>query len=169
MTWLLAAVCAAVSVPSGLRWLRIAQREHYLAPSVSKLAWRWWSAGPLNLALFALSMIGLVGTLFTPWAGYLVAIGQTGPQGLTLRGRTSPLSWTERLRRLALLTGVLLLVVYIAGGLGKSAFIVTFGLFMLPVLIDLGLLILNPIERRLGDRWVGQASARLVITNAALL
>jgi UDP-N-acetylmuramoyl-tripeptide--D-alanyl-D-alanine ligase len=136
---------------------------------VSRFAWRWWSAGPVNLFLFALSVIGLIGTLLTPWAGYLVAIGQMGPQGLTIRGRTSPLSWTQRLRRLALLTGVMVVVVYIAGGLTKSAFVVTLGLFALPALTDLGMFILNPVERRMGDRWVQQASARLKATGAKVV
>jgi UDP-N-acetylmuramoyl-tripeptide--D-alanyl-D-alanine ligase len=169
MTWVLAATCAAVSVPSALKWLRIAQREHYLAPSVSRFAARWWSAGPINLILLAVSIIGLIGTLFTPWAGYLVAIGQMGPQGLTIRGRTSPLAWTDRMRRLAVVTGLMLLVVYVAGGLGKSAFIVTLGLFLLPALTDLALIFLGPVEMRLGNRWVEQASARLRASGAKVV
>ena len=26
-----------------LRWWRVAQREHYLAGSVTTFAWRWWT------------------------------------------------------------------------------------------------------------------------------
>jgi hypothetical protein len=33
------------------RWLRIAQREHYLPASVTRFAIRWWSAGQVNLLL----------------------------------------------------------------------------------------------------------------------
>ncbi len=36
-------------VPAGLRWLRVAQREHYLAGSVLRFAGRWWGSTPLNL------------------------------------------------------------------------------------------------------------------------
>src|SRR5437870_3647177 len=35
------AALAAAAV-AGLRWLRVAQREHYLAGSVTRFAWRWW-------------------------------------------------------------------------------------------------------------------------------
>jgi UDP-N-acetylmuramoyl-tripeptide--D-alanyl-D-alanine ligase len=136
---------------------------------VSRFAWRWWSAGAVNLLLFGLSLVGLIGTFFTPWAGYLVAIGQLGPQGLTIRGRTSPLSWTRRMVRLASVTGAVLLVVYLTGGLTKSAFIVTAGLFLLPALTDLALVVLGPIERRLGDRWVDQASTRLRASGARVV
>jgi len=169
MTWALAAACAVASVPSALRWLRIAQREHYLAPSVTRFAARWWAAGPVNLALFVISVMGLIGTLLTPWAGYLVAIGQLGPQGLTLRGRSSPTNWTRRLWRLAIVIGITLSVIYVTGGLSKSAFLITLGLFLLPVITDIGLLILDPIERRLGNRWVDQASARLKASGARVV
>ncbi len=54
MIWVLAAICGVASIPAGLRWLRIAQREHYLPPSVSRFAWRWWTNGSSNLGLFAL-------------------------------------------------------------------------------------------------------------------
>ncbi len=43
----------AVSVLSialaGPRWLRVAQREHYLVDAVSRFALRWWTSGPVNL------------------------------------------------------------------------------------------------------------------------
>src|SRR5205807_5576941 len=36
------ASAVAASVLAGVRWLRVAQREHYLAGSVIRFAARWW-------------------------------------------------------------------------------------------------------------------------------
>ena len=161
MTWVLAAVCGLATVPAGLRWLRVAQREHYLPPSVTRFAARWWRRDPLNLGLVGVAMIGLAGSLWSPWLGFLVPAAQLGPIGLTVRGRTSPLAWTGRLRRLAILAGAMVLAFYLAGALVVSPFLVVLGLILLPVLIDLALVLLSPIEQNLGNRWVEQAAARL--------
>jgi UDP-N-acetylmuramoyl-tripeptide--D-alanyl-D-alanine ligase len=55
------------------------------------------------------------------------------------------------------------------GALSGSALTVTLGLFALPVLVDLALTILGPIERRIGDRWVEQAAARLRSSGARVV
>ena len=145
MTWILAAVCAIASVPAGLRWLRVAQREHYLAPSVSRFAFRWWGHGWVNRILAAVAIAGVIGTLWSVWFGFLVALAQVGPIGLSLKGRTSPVVWTARLKRLALMIVVLLAVVYLVGGLTKSAFVVVVGLALLPAIVDLVLAIRIPV------------------------
>ena len=79
MTWVLAAVCGLATIPAGLRWLRIAQREHYLAPSVTRFALRWWSVSPTNRLLLALGVVGVIGTIWSVWFGFLVAAAQIGP------------------------------------------------------------------------------------------
>ena len=64
-------LCLAASLVAAPRWLRIAQREHYLPRSVTRFAIRWWSAGQVNLLLavaavtaslsaFSLSVMALV-------------------------------------------------------------------------------------------------------------
>ncbi len=161
MIWVLVAVCAAAAVPAGLRWLRIAQREHYLAPSVTRFAIRWWGNGPINLSLSVLSVIGVVGSSFALWLGFLVPVAQFGPIGLSLAGRTSPLAWTPRLRRLTLVSAVLALATFVGGALADSPLVIVLGLALLPLLVDLALVVVAPVERRIGERWVTQAAGRL--------
>ena len=169
MTWILAAACGAASIPAGLRWLRVAQREHYLAPSVTRFAWRWWTSGLVNLLLSLVAAVGVVGTLWSPWFGFLVAAVQVGPVGLNVRGRTSKLVWTPRLNRLAVLTLVFVVAVYLVGGFAGTPLIVVLGLLLLPVFLDMAMGLLAPIEKRLGDRWVDQAAGRLRSSSARVV
>ena len=169
MTWILGAVCAIASVPAGLRWLRVAQREHYLAPSVSRFAIRWWGHGWVNRILAAVAIAGVFGTLWSVWFGFLVALAQVGPIGLSLKGRTSPVVWTARLKRVALTIVVLVVVVYLVGGLTNSAFVVVAALALLPAIVDLVLAILAPVEGRIGSRWVEKASGKLKTSGARVV
>jgi len=161
--------CVLAAIPAGLRWLRVAQREHYLAGSVATFAGRWWTSGPFNGVLFALMVVGLVGSWWIAWWAFLVPVAQLGPIGLSVRGRTSPLAWTARLRRVAIVAAILILAVYLTGAVIESGFFIALGLFLLPALIDLALLALGPIERVLGNRWVEQASTRLRSSGAKVV
>jgi len=161
--------CVVAAIPAGLRWLRVAQREHYLPGAVATFAGRWWTSGPLNGVLLALMVVGLVGSWWSAWWAFLVPVAQLGPIGLSVRGRTSPLAWTARLRRLAIAAAILMLAVYLTGAAIESAFFIALGLFLLPALIDLALLALGPIERVLGNRWVDQASTRLRSSGAKVV
>ncbi|MBW3666286.1 MAG: hypothetical protein KY394_01695 [Actinobacteria bacterium] len=161
MIWLLIAACAVAAVPAGLRWLRIAQREHYLPGSVSRFAWRWWTVTPANLSLAGVAVLGVAGSIFTAWAGFAVPVAQAGPLGLPVRGATSPLAWTRRLRRLALFSAGLFASLLVAAGIGRIPVLAAAGLLALPGLVDLGLLVLQPVERALGARWVEQARRKL--------
>ncbi|MGH8944901.1 MAG: Mur ligase family protein [Acidimicrobiia bacterium] len=165
MIWLLAAASAGAAIPAGLRWLRIAQREHYIPGSVSRFAWRWWASHPVNYALLGLGVLGVIGSAWSVWAGFLAPISQLGPVGLAVTGLTSPLVWTARLRRLALVSAVLLALVVVGGALGGSPPLVAAGPLTLPLLFDLALGFLRPVERSFGSRWVEQAAARLASVN----
>ncbi|MGH8914616.1 MAG: Mur ligase family protein [Acidimicrobiia bacterium] len=169
MIWALLVACAMATVPAGLRWLRIAQREHYLPLSVSKFAARWWTSGLVNVGLLFVMLAGLAGSSWSPWWGFLVPAAQIGPVGLSIRGRTSPLAWTGRLRRVAIVAGAMVAAVYSAGVVIDSGFLVAIGLFLLPAIVDIALLALGPIERRLGNRWVDQAAARLKVSAARVV
>ncbi len=166
MTWVLAVVCGIASVPAALRWLRVAQREHYLAPSVTRFAWRWWTTGPSNQFLLALGLVGVIGTLWSVWFGFLVAVAQVGPIGLSVKGVTSPLGWTGRLRRLAATSGVILLAAFLATGLTNTPAIIAVGLFALPLVVDLVLVLLTPVEEVAGSKWTDKARRKLEAVKA---
>jgi UDP-N-acetylmuramoyl-tripeptide--D-alanyl-D-alanine ligase len=159
--WWLLAACALATIPAGLRWLRVAQREHYLPPAVANFAGRWWTSGPANIFLLTLMVVGLVGSWWSIWWAFLVPAAQVGPIGLSIRGRTSPLAWTGRLRRAAVVSALLVGGIFALGVSLESAFFVAVGVFLIPAMIDLALLGLGPIERMMGNRWVDQATARL--------
>lgn len=161
MIWVLAAACAVAVIPTGLRWLRVAQREHYLAPSVSRFWWRWWSHRPTNISLSLLGVVGLIGSAFDVRLGFLTVVAHIGPVGLGLRGRTSPLAWTSRLRRVSALAGVLVTTVLVVGVLLGLAPLLALALISVPFMVDLALWLLAPVERWLGTKWVRKASAAL--------
>jgi len=126
--WALLVACLIATIPAGLRWLRVAQREHYLPGAVATFAGRWWTSGPINIALLAVMLIGLVGSWWSVWWAFLVPAAQIGPVGLTIRGRTSPLAWTSRLRRAAVVSAVLVGALSSAGAVIESGFLVGLGL-----------------------------------------
>jgi UDP-N-acetylmuramoyl-tripeptide--D-alanyl-D-alanine ligase len=153
----------AVTV-GGVRWLRIAQREHYIAGSVTRFALRWWTARPANALLGALLLAGMAGAFADWWAGGMLCaiVSLVGPFGLAYKGRSSRLAWTRRLRVLAA-TAVLLVVALSVGGsvldLGPAATAVIAA--TLPAIVDLALLVTAPIERRLASRFVRSATEKL--------
>jgi UDP-N-acetylmuramoyl-tripeptide--D-alanyl-D-alanine ligase len=169
MIWLLAGACALAAVPAGLRWLRIAQREHYLAPAATRFALRWWSSGPYNPLLLVMAVAGVAGTLVDTRLGLLTALAQVGPIGLSVRGRTSPLSWTARLRRVAAVVATLAMALLLAGAALDLPLLLVLAVLLLPVIVDLSLLVLAPLERKLGDRWVEKAARRLTDSGARVV
>jgi UDP-N-acetylmuramoyl-tripeptide--D-alanyl-D-alanine ligase len=162
MTLLAVAVaCLVCSGVAQLRWLRVAQREHYIAWSVGATNRRWARLGPNRLLLGAL-LVSLFASLITPWAALIAAAGVVVyPFGLGLRGRTSRLAWTARMKRLALIDGVILVVLFaIVLVSGRAAAAAAFTLVALDV-ADYALLVANPIERRLSQKYVDQATKKL--------
>ncbi|MGH8926877.1 MAG: Mur ligase family protein, partial [Acidimicrobiia bacterium] len=163
-------VAGAVAVAiGGVRWLRVAQREHYLAPSVTRFALRWWMSTPANRLLLGIAVIGAVGVWWEPLLGWLGLLVAVGPLGLTIRGRSSPLRWTWRLRRVAVSAGVLVLVSVIGSLLMEHPGVLSVTVVLLPAVIDLVLMVLAPIERAIGERWVRLASAKLASSGAKVV
>jgi UDP-N-acetylmuramoyl-tripeptide--D-alanyl-D-alanine ligase len=147
------------------RWLRVAQREHYLPGSAARFARRWWGAGALNRVLFPLGVVGATVSVWYWQAGLAaVLVAGAGPVGLTLRGRTSKLAWTSRLRRLGTLSAALAAVVVALGsafGL-RPAFTATLVCAMgAPLLVDLAAWLVRPFEARLLRPYVLRARQRL--------
>lgn len=158
--WAAAALAWALAM---LRWLRVAQREHYLPWSVVRFAVRWWSVDAVNLVLGVAGATALGVSFVYPAAALgTAAVVAAGPLGLGVKGRTAPLRWTPRMTRLAAASGVVAAVAAVVGavlGTGpQPAVIVAAGT---PVLVDLALQAMAPIETRLSQVFVDRARAAL--------
>jgi UDP-N-acetylmuramoyl-tripeptide--D-alanyl-D-alanine ligase len=161
----LVALGGAATVLAGLRWLRVAQREHYRPGSSLRFARRWWAASRSNQVLAALGAMGAVASVWWPPAALAAAVAAgAGPLGLSLRGRTSQLAWTGRLRRLALLaSGLAAAAVGLSSAAGlrpalSAAAVCAMGM---PVIVDMALALAQPLEARLLRPYIRRAGQRL--------
>ncbi|MGD2042427.1 MAG: Mur ligase family protein [Acidimicrobiia bacterium] len=163
MIWLLVAACAVAAIPAGLRWLRVAQREHYLPGEVYRFAHRWWWRTTwVNRGLDVVGLVAAVMTAVDIRFGFVVpVVAATGPIGLSIKGVTSPLAWTERLRRVAFLAGAFMVLAFGVGIGWDQPFVMVAVLYFFPGVIDLSLWILSPYERRKGHEWVVKATDKL--------
>ena len=156
-------VCAAASVLAGLRWLRVAQREHYLADAASRFALRWWASSAENVLLVAVAAVGIVLASRWPVAAFATAaVVAVGPLGLGARGRTAPLAWTRRLKTLAVVWAVLEAAALVGGVLGGVGPVVAAAAALaVPAFVDVACALTGPFERRLAGRYVRRAAGRL--------
>lgn len=169
MTTLLIAAATVAAIAASLRWLRIAQREHYQPGSVMRFATRWWRSSWINVLLVLTALVATVGVWWVEWLGWLGVTAVVGPRGLSIRGRSSTLSWTSRLRRLAIAAAVLVAALVAAGVSNDQPGWAVTALVGLPVIIDASLALLGPIERILGDKWVDLARSRLAASGARVV
>ena len=169
----LAAILVAIAVAAlmNLKWLRVAQRVHYLPGEVGRIErlWferrpigvLWWSGavviaivsfqGPEQLGLGALAWLAVVAPLLmvpTPWR-------------LPLKGTTSALQWTARAKRVY---GGILAVQFLTGGLavwlaGPAGVLIP--LLLAANLTDLALGVLWQVERKLSRKFVIEARRKL--------
>jgi UDP-N-acetylmuramoyl-tripeptide--D-alanyl-D-alanine ligase len=166
-----AAVLVAGAACGWVRWLRVAQREHYLAGSVLRFESRWWRSSRANGALAAIALAAAAASFAVPWLAAITGVvAIVGPLGLGLRGRTSPLAWTRRLQTLAVVSGVGI------AGLGAVAAIAPghFGVGALVVVasgavVDVAAWLLRPIEDRLAAPWVERARRRITAIRPAVV
>ena len=169
MTVVVVLACTAAAALATLRWLRIAQREHYLSGSVTRFALRWWLATPLGTVLAVAAGVATVATIWwIPAALVVAAVEGFGPPGLRLKGSSSSLAWTDRARRLAIAMGVV-----IGGGIVIGLLVhpvVTAAVcLLLPAGVDLGLAVMKPVEVKLGASWVNRAAATLRSSGATVV
>ena len=148
---------------SSLRWLRVAQREHYLPWTTTRFAIRWWKLGAVNLFALTMAFAAVISSVWFAAGAILTAVlAAFGPFGLGLKGRTSSLAWTRRLQTLSALHLLLSLTVLTTL---RVIDIGAFGYALLslaaPILVDLALAILRPIEQRAANRYVLQATTTL--------
>jgi UDP-N-acetylmuramoyl-tripeptide--D-alanyl-D-alanine ligase len=151
-------------VPVGLRWLRVAQREHYIAPWTTRLGWLWYSTNRTNLALAIgaiLVALASIILLSPPLAALAIVWVAFLPIGLGVKGRSAKLAWTPRLKRLAVVSGILIVLIGAILTLlfGSGAIALTL-LFAAPI-VDIGLRITAPIEKRMSRRFLLSARKRL--------
>ena len=139
MSLLLAVSTLAACAVQSLRWLRVAQREHYL-PSVGVFAVRWWRSSPLDLALAMLAVAAGISAVAFPLAVLLVvAVVIMAPAGLPLTGRTSGLAWTMRMRATAVVAAVMTTVLVMVGLVAGFPLVYAVVLIGFPWLVDLAL------------------------------
>ena len=157
------ALCIA-SVLGALRWLRVAQREHYLTGSATRFAVRWWFGLGFNRLLAAGAVINVLLIPFSRFFGLLAAVPiGAGPFGLKLRGKApGPVNWTRRLKTLAAVTALISLVLLGVGWLIAVPAVMAglIALFM-PLIVDVALAVTAPIEKRNGLQFVEKATAKL--------
>lgn len=154
----------AAALGGGARWLRVAQREHYIIGSVTRFSVRWWICRRLNIALLVALLAAMAAGLSGFWEGTVIGavISLAAPIGLRFRGRSGKLAWTRRLRTVAAVTVVLVVVVTAIGALGgalvqASAAVVVF----IPLITDAALAVTAPVEKRLSKRFVRAARGKL--------
>lgn len=159
------------AVPIGARWLRVAQREHYVPGWTTRMAWLWVTREPLTAALlvvaigatFAAVLRG-VPPLGPLWALVAIVVLALLPLGLPVRGRSAKFAMTDRVKRLmvawiAVHVGVTLVLVWLFDdGAAVAPAIV---LLVSAPLTDLALAIMAPIEKALSKKFVVQAQKRL--------
>jgi UDP-N-acetylmuramoyl-tripeptide--D-alanyl-D-alanine ligase len=158
-----ALVCALALFPAGARWLRVAQREHYLPGSTTRFAWRWWGLRPPAPALAVVALAGAAVAFAYPLVSLATAaVVVVGPPALGVRGRTAPLVFTRRMRLLAAVWLVLQAVVIGIGILvHHAAALAALGACAVPLVVDAAAALLSPIERRLATPYVAAAQSRL--------
>ncbi len=151
-------LCVAAAVAGAPRWLRVAQREHYLAGSVLWTEQLWLSRS-LPSVLMYVPVIALfaLGVVVSPWFYVGAAVlAQVIPIGLPYRGRTSWLAYTTRVRRLCVVLAILLVLVAV----WSPALACCASLF-LTALVDLALLVVTPLEKKLSGAFLEQARAKV--------
>jgi UDP-N-acetylmuramoyl-tripeptide--D-alanyl-D-alanine ligase len=160
----LALALCAVGV-SYLRWLRVAQREHYLPGMTTTFARRWWSSSGPNRAVFFVGAAGALAAAGYPPTAFAAALAAgLGPLGLTLRGKTSKLAWTARLKRLATISTALAgMVVGVGAAAGPRGAVALAAVSAVgaPMLVDAALWLAKPLEARLLAPFVESARRRL--------
>ncbi|MCY3849593.1 MAG: Mur ligase family protein [Acidimicrobiaceae bacterium] len=162
----LAVVGAVIWMP---KWWRVAQREHYLPGSVNTTLFRWLETTPVpNMGLAPLGLILAAATILLEGSAGLgataaaVVIAAITPVGLPLRGRTSKLRFTRRMKTTAVLSVLfwavaLWLLSVFATTSSAAAICSVFGC----VAVDAASAVAVPLESRLARRFQTRAEQRL--------
>ena len=113
-----------------------------------------------NIAILLAILIGTIGMWWWQPLGWTCLLLVVAPLGLSMKGTTSRLQWTARLRRLAVLSALISLLVVAASLItGDPGWTVALSV-SIPLVVDLSLAIMAPIERALGERWVTSGASQ---------
>ena len=96
----------------GVKWIRVAQREHYIPGWTEKIARHWLTARPSSRwPLLIVAIVATAAVLVTDVIGnysslaivLALVFSALWPIGLGFRGRSAKLQWTARAKRLAVI------------------------------------------------------------------
>ncbi|GAB2450452.1 UDP-N-acetylmuramoyl-tripeptide--D-alanyl-D-alanine ligase [Conyzicola lurida] len=153
------------AVVGAAKWLRVAQREHYIAPWVTRLAWLWVTVRVTNAVLLAVAVVLIAVAILVPAVQFLaplvVLLLSFLPIGLGIRGTSAKLAWTDRLKRLTGVWAALVLVVGAALTLLVGPAGIALTVLALAPITDLALVIMKPVEKRLSRKYMLSARKRL--------
>jgi UDP-N-acetylmuramoyl-tripeptide--D-alanyl-D-alanine ligase len=177
VTGVLALGLAVSTAMQGLRWLRVAQREHYIARSVPRFALRWMRQRSQIVMTTSLAVATVALWVCNPRLLVLGAtiFGVVSPRGLTVKGRTSPLNWTRRLRTLAAVASLLQAIqwcfVMVVGHHVASVgwLLASASLLLVPWTIDFATRLTAPWERRSAQKFVDAAARRLAAVHPRVI
>lgn len=159
MSTAVAVTVAVLTLVGYLRWLRVAQREHYAPGRLVAMAVIWSRVAPVNVLVLGLVVAFAVAGLFLPYVGLVAAaLWLVWPLRLALVSRTSKLVFTGRVKRLTAILVVNYAAASVLLALVDAASLLP--LLALP-LAELSLLVAQPLETALGKRFQVSAAARI--------
>ena len=171
------AICGGF-VAQLVRWLRVLQREHYEPSSMSRFLGRWSSpqvAGakspehrsekrPISLSQVLLVLLALSVVLQLDVLAVIVSItyAVSCPIGLSMKGRTSKLQWTRRLKVTAVTVTIICSLVAVLGAFTQRPWLLAIAmLWSVPMMLDIVSRLLKPYENAQAQKFVNQANSRL--------
>ena len=171
MSVVVAGICALAVAAVLLRWLRVSQREHYLAGSCVKFVWRWLRVSPPNTVLAGIGLAGLILGLYSEVSSRatLAALSALAvsvcvvafPWPMPLLGEPR-LRFTRRASRLAAITTlpcvlVSTMLIFVIG-LPLSVAVVC---MFVPAITDVSAALASPMEKRMALKFRHRAATRL--------
>ena len=175
----LAAIALAIGFAAQMvRWLRVLQREHYEPSSMSRFLGRWTSPSvasatsptsmrlkrPITLSHVLLVVLVVAVVVRADAIVVVVAViyGLFAPRGLALKGRTSALQWTRRLRTVAVCSTIAAFAIAVAGAFSTRPWLLAVAMvWAVPALLDVTTRLLAPYENRRAAAFVARATTRL--------
>ena len=148
---------------NGIRWQRIAQREHYIPGYVTKFYFRWVKSRGLNRFILFITLVLCIISLFFAYIPVIISvINIFTPVGLSFKSRTSTVEITERLNRVTYFYYFLVIVVSIFSyTLGYGYFLALAANMFSFIIFDQALRFTFNYEKNKSRPFVNEASKKL--------